>query len=224
MSDSVHSAFSNLQSQLTGAGSAFDMVAIAASKGGLAASTTVLSGLPGNFPAAIGLVQHLEPSRVSCWAEILNGRTALSVKWVEDDELLNAGTVYVAPPNRHFTVTREQTTRLSDSDRVRYWRPSADLFFESVAYSFGTRAIAVVLTGMLDDGARGLDAVKKRGGRILVQDPDTACDFSMPVAAIRTGSVDFVLPLEQIAPALVTLTTARRADSLFRNRETCFAI
>lgn len=224
MSASVHNSLSSLPHPPAVVGSPYDLVAIAASRGGLAALSTVLAGLPRNFPAAIGLVQHLEPSRVSLWAEILNGHTALSVKWVEDDEPLNAGTVYVARPNRHFTVTREQKARLSDNDRVRYWRPSADLFFESVAHSFTKRAIAVVLTGMLDDGARGLDSVKKRGGRTLVQDPNTACDFSMPTAAIQTGSVDFVLPLERIAPALITLTMARGADSLFRNRETCFAI
>jgi two-component system, chemotaxis family, protein-glutamate methylesterase/glutaminase len=224
MSASVHSVLASCERRPCVSTRPFDIVAIAASKGGLAALSTVLAGLPENFPAAIGLVQHLEPSRVSVWAEILNDRTALSVKWAEEGEPLSAGTVYVAPPNRHFAVKPEQTIQLSDNERVRFWRPPADLFFESVAKSFGRRAIAVVLTGMLDDGAKGLHAIKTRGGRTLAQDPGTAVGFGMPTAAIRTGSVDFVLPLDRIAPALITFTMATGADSLFQNNQTCFAI
>jgi len=224
MSASVHSTLANSGGRPLVGAKPFDIVAIAASKGGLAALSTVLAGLPENFPAAIGLVQHLDPSRVSSWAEILNDRTALAVKWAEEGEPLSAGTVYVAPPNRHIAVNREKTIELSDNERVRFWRPSADLFFESVACSFASRAIAVVLTGMLDDGAKGLHAIKSRGGRTLAQDPGTAAGFGMPTAAIQTGSVDFVLPLDRIAPALITFTMAQGADRLFQNNQTCFAI
>ena len=102
-------------------------------------------------------------------------------------------------------MNTDGTLSLTQSKLVHFLRPSADLLFESVAASYGERAIAVVLTGTGSDGAMGVKAIKKMGGTVIAQDEATAEFFGMPGAAIRSGSVDFVLPLEEIATTLVTL-------------------
>jgi two-component system chemotaxis response regulator CheB len=190
------------------AGAVFDIVALAASAGGLQALIRVLSGLPGDFPAAIVVVQHLDPRHQSLIADIFGRRTALKVKEAEEGDRLAPGFVYTAPPNRHLLVNPDGTLSLTQSELVHFVRPSADLMFESVAASYGDRAIAVVLTGTGADGSMGLRAIKKMGGTIIVQDQKTSEFFGMPGAAIETGTVDFVLPIDEIGPALRTLVVA----------------
>ena len=187
---------------------AFDIVALAASAGGLTALIQVLAGLPSTFPAAIAIVQHLDPRHRSLMAEILSRRTSLHVKEAEEGEMLQAGTVYVAPPNRHLLVNSDGTLSLTQSELVHFVRPSADLLFESVAASYRDRAIAVVLTGAGSDGSMGVQAIKKMQGTVIAQDKQTSEFFGMPGAAIQTGSADFVLPLDEIAPVLITLVSA----------------
>jgi len=184
---------------------AFDIVALAASAGGLKALSQVLSALPEGFPATLVVVQHLDPRHRSLMAEILSRRTPLLVKQAEEGESLRPATVYIAPPNRHLLVNPDSTLSLSQSELVHFLRPSADLLFESVAASYRQRAIAVVLTGTGSDGAMGVQAIKKMGGTVIAQDETTAEFFGMPSAAIDSGSVDFVLPLNEIPMALVTL-------------------
>jgi two-component system, chemotaxis family, protein-glutamate methylesterase/glutaminase len=183
----------------------FDVVAIAASAGGLAALTETFSRLPSGFPAAVLVVQHLDPRHRSLMAEILSRRTQLAVKQAEDHDRIAASTVFVAPPDRHLLANPDRTLSLSRSELVHFVRPSADLLFESVAAAFRDRAIAVVLTGSGSDGAMGVEAVKKMGGTVIAQDEESAEFFSMPNAAIQTGKVDFVLPLSEISSALVML-------------------
>jgi len=184
---------------------AFDVVAIAASAGGLKALSEALSALPPDFPAAIVVVQHLDPRHRSLMAEILSRRTALAVKQAEHGDALCPGTVWIAPPDNHLLVNPDGTLSLSRSELVHFVRPSADLLFESVAASYKDRAIAVVLTGSGSDGAMGVEAIKKMGGTVIAQDESTS-DFSgMPSAAVQTGRVDFVLPLDEIAAALISL-------------------
>jgi two-component system chemotaxis response regulator CheB len=129
----------------------------------------------------------------------------LQVKQAEEGEQVCPATVYIAPPNRHLLVNSDGTLSLSQSELVHFLRPSADLLFESVAASYRDRAIAVVLTGTGSDGAMGVRAIKKMGGTVLAQNETTAEFFGMPSAAIQSGSVDFVLPLDEIPAALVTL-------------------
>ncbi|MBD6618934.1 chemotaxis protein CheB [Komarekiella sp. 'clone 1'] len=184
---------------------AFDIVALAASAGGLAAITEVLSNLPAEFTAAIAVVQHLDPRHRSLMAEILSRRTIISVKQAEEGNNLTPGIVYIAPPNRHLLVNCDGTLSLSQSELVHFLRPSADLLFESVAASYKDRAIAVVLSGTGSDGAMGVEAIHKMGGTVIAQDEKTAEFAGMPSAAIQTGYVDFILPLNEISHALVTL-------------------
>ena len=186
-------------------GSAFDVVALAASAGGLTAISRILSAFPDDFPAAIVIVQHLAPRHRSLMASILSRRTSLQVKQAEEGDCLSPATVYIAPPNRHLLVNPDGTLSLSQSELVHFVRPSADLLFESVAASYRHCAIAVVLTGTGSDGAMGVQAIKKMGGTVVCQDEESAEFFGMPDAAIQTGDVDFVLSLGEISSALVTL-------------------
>ncbi|MEO1133136.1 MAG: chemotaxis protein CheB [Cyanobacteria bacterium J06639_1] len=191
---------------------AFDIVAIATSAGGLNALSQVLSQLPADFPVPIVVVQHLDPRHRSLIADILSRRTGLVVKQAEAGDRLAPGTVYVAPPNRHLLVDPDRTLSLTQSELVHFVRPSADLLFDSVAASHKDRAIAVVLTGTGSDGAMGIEAIKKMGGTAIAQDQENAEFSGMPSAAIQTGAVDFVLPLADIAAALVALVTAKETE------------
>lgn len=191
----------------TGSNAAFEIVAIAASAGGLNAISEVLAGLPADFPAAIAIVQHLDPRHRSLMADILSRRTPLAVKQAEEGDVLQAGTVYIAPPNRHLLVNPDSTLSLTQSELVHFVRPSADLLFDSVAASYKAAAIAVVLSGTGNDGAMGVQAIDKMGGTVIAQDQATSEFFGMPSTAIHTGAVDFILPLSEIAPALITLVT-----------------
>jgi two-component system chemotaxis response regulator CheB len=193
-------------------GAPFDIVALAASAGGLTALSRVLAALPVDFPAVIVVVQHLDPRHRSLMADILSRRTPLRVKQAEEGEQVSPATVYIAPPNRHLLVNSDGTLSLSQSELVHFLRPSADLLFESVAASYRERAIAVVLTGTGSDGAMGVQAIKKMGGTVIAQDEASAEFFGMPSAAIHSGSVDFILPLDEIPTALVALVIKGEAE------------
>ena len=186
-------------------GAALQVVACAASAGGLNALSQLISGLPPDFPAAVVVVQHLDPRHRSLMAEILSKHTHLRVEQAREDRHLEPATVYIAPPNRHLLVNPDASLALTESELVHFVRPSADLLFESVAANFRERAIGVVLSGTGKDGSMGVTAIKKMGGTVIVQDPKTAEFPGMPAAAIETGSVDSTLPLEEIADALVAL-------------------
>ena len=185
--------------------SGFDVVALAASAGGLNALTHVLAALPADFPVALVVVQHLDPRHRSLMADILSRRTALPVMQAGEGDALRAGCAYVAPPNRHLLVNPDRTISLTQTELVHFVRPSADLLFESTAASFRERAIAVVLSGSGHDGAMGVTAIKKMGGTVIVQDARSAEFAGMPEAAAATGVADFVLALDEIAPALQKL-------------------
>ena len=193
------------QESATAVAGRFDVVAIAASAGGLNALSTLLSGLPGDLPVAIVVVQHLDRGHRSLLAEILGRRTALHVEQAQMGAALRFGVVYVAPPDEHLLVNPDGRIVLTHSELVHFVRPSADLLFESVAGSYGRTAIAVVLTGTGSDGSLGVKAMKKKGGTVIAQDEATSEYFGMPGAAIETGCVDYVLPLPDIAAMIVRL-------------------
>jgi two-component system chemotaxis response regulator CheB len=189
---------------------AFGIVALASSAGGLQALISILSALPSSFPAPITVVQHLDPHHPSFMSSILSRRTQLDVKQAEEGDILRPGMVYIAPPDRHLLINREGTVSLSHSEMVHFVRPSADLMFESVAASYKTRAIAVVLTGSGHDGAMGIEAIKRMGGTVIAQNEATSLFFGMPGAAIQSGNVDYVLPLNEIAPVLINLVIGEK--------------
>lgn len=180
------------------------VVVTASSAGGLGALTILLRDIPATFPAAIIIVQHIDPSQPSLMAPLLARRTKLHVVVASEGDALEPGTVYVAPPNHHVTVNPDFTISLNIHDRVQYVRPSANVLFASVASVFGARAVAVVLTGTGRDGADGVTAIKRCKGYVIAQDDESSTFGGMPQAARDTGNVDEVLPLEDIAAALGT--------------------
>lgn len=191
---------------------AFEVVALAASAGGVFALTEIFQRLPADFPAIVVVVQHLDPRHRSLMPQIFGRRSNLPVYSALEGMEVEPGHVYLAPPDRHMLINRDGTVSLTQTELVNFVRPSADLLFESVAAAYGERAIAVVLTGAGKDGSMGVTAIKKRGGSVIVQDEATSEFFGMPSAAIRTGTVDFVLSLEEIPPALVTLVGGEVRD------------
>jgi two-component system, chemotaxis family, protein-glutamate methylesterase/glutaminase len=190
----------------------FDIVALAASAGGVFALTEILGKLPAQFPAIVVVVQHLDPRHRSLMPEIFGRRSQLPVDQALDGMKVEPGHVYLAPPDRHLLINGDGTVSLTQTELVNFVRPSADLLFESVAAGYGERAIAVVLTGAGKDGSMGVTAIKARGGTVIVQDEASSEFFSMPSAAIRTGAVDFVLSLSEIPSALVTLVAGEVRD------------
>lgn len=183
------------------------VIAIAASAGGLNALSVILGGLPADFPAAIAIVMHLSPDHKSLLAEILTCRTPLDVRQAGTGDVLCHSSVFVAKPNHHMFVLSGGIIEISSptAEKVHFARPSTEPLFASVATLYKRNAIAVVLTGGDGDGSIGVSIIKDHGGTVIAQDLPTSQDFSMPQTAIETGDVDFILPLEEIAPRLVQL-------------------
>lgn len=198
--------------------SSHPVIAMAASAGGLQALSVILSSLPAGFPAAIAIVMHLSPNHKSILAEILNSRSELEVRQAETGDTLCPACVFVAPPNRHLMVGADGRLELSspEAKKINFSRPSAEPLFVSVAHVYRQNAIAVVLTGGDGDGSFGVQVISKNGGKVIAQDRPTSQDFSMPETSIKTGDVDFILPLDEIAPKLIALVGAGRATKARR--------
>lgn len=188
---------------------------MAASVGGLEALSVILGGLPANFPAAIAIVMHLSPDHKSILAEILNRRTPLPVKEAHNGDVLRPSCVFIAPPNHHLSVAPGGRLKLSSAHakKINYARPSAEPLFISVAGIYRQSAIAVVLTGGDGDGSFGVQIIKDEGGMVIAQDKPTSQDFSMPETSIKTGDVDYILPLDRIAAKLIELVAGNDAPS-----------
>ncbi|MFI8875377.1 chemotaxis protein CheB [Streptomyces sp. NPDC055243] len=178
------------------------IVMVAASAGGVQGLQTLLGGLDAGLPASVLVAQHLRRSRSTHIVAILSRATGLRVSLAEGGEYPRAGSVHIAPPDHHLCVETDGRLALSQEDPVNYARPVADPLFESASKAYGPLVIACVLTGADGDGARGVEAVKSRGGVVIVEDPATAAFRGMPKSAIETGKVDFVRPAEGIAPLI----------------------
>lgn len=191
----------------------FPVIAMAASAGGLHALSVILGGLPAGFPAAVAIVMHLSPDHKSILAELLGRRTHLTVKQAHTGDVLCLGGVFIAPPNHHLFVAQGGRLKLSSSaaKKINYARPSAEPLFASVAAIYRRDAIAVVLTGGDGDGSFGVQIIKDHGGKVIAQDRPTSENFSMPETSINTGDVDFILPLDEIAPKLIELVGAGKS-------------
>jgi two-component system chemotaxis response regulator CheB len=167
----------------------------------------VLEPLPGDLPAAVIVVQHLSPDHPSELAALLDARTALEVAVATDDAVLAPGQVLVAPSGQHALITGEQRIALIASGATPPYRPSADLLLTTLAVTCGARAIAVVLSGRGNDAATGASAVHRFGGTVIASTALTSTEAAMPQATIdRDDAVDHVVPLDDIAALLRTLT------------------
>jgi two-component system chemotaxis response regulator CheB len=184
------------------------VVALVCSAGGLGALTTVLSALPASLPAAVIALQHTSPDHVSDLPALLARRTALPVRPATDGAPLVAGRVLVAPAGQHTLISKDGCIALIPSGGLPPYRPSADLLLTTLAVTAGPRAIAVVLTGYGNDAATGSTAVHRFGGVVIASSADTSTQPAMPQATIdRDPAVTRVVPLGDIAPLLVALTT-----------------
>lgn len=183
----------------------FDIIAIGASRDGIKAITKIISELPAEFTVPIVIVEHISPQYQSYLAEIFARRTKLTVKQAEDGEQLQPGVIYIAAPNYHLLVNQDSGLTFSQSAKEHFVRPAVNVLFVSVAEIYQERSLAIILTGGDSDGATGVQTIKKMGGTVIAQDEATSTAFGMPSAAIATGCVDFILPIDKIAEAIVNL-------------------
>ncbi|UVA79660.1 chemotaxis response regulator protein-glutamate methylesterase [Pandoraea commovens] len=181
------------------------LVAIGASAGGPAALATLLGRLPANFAAGVIVVQHVDDAFAPGMAAWLDQQTPLSVRLVEAGERPTAGVVLLAGGNRHLRVDASGRCVYTDEPRDAVYRPSIDVFLRSVAENWRSRAVGVLLTGMGRDGAAGLGAMRTQGFMTIAQDRATSAVYGMPKAAAEAGAASQILPLNIIAPQLVTL-------------------
>ena len=182
------------------------IVVIGASAGGIEALRSLVAGLPADFPAPICIVVHLSPQSPGVLHEILNRVGTIAAARARSAERLRGGRIYVAPPDCHLVVEPGRV-RVTKGPKENRFRPAIDPLFRSAAQVYGPAAIGVILTGNLDDGTAGLWAVKQLGGMAIVQDPDDALFPSMPSSALRHVRVDYCIPLTEVAPLLVRLTS-----------------
>jgi two-component system, chemotaxis family, protein-glutamate methylesterase/glutaminase len=189
----------------TGSNAPTKVVAIGVSTGGPQSLQYVLSQLPPEFPGSILVVQHMPEGFTEMFARRLDECTSLRVKEAQSGDVLHAGRVLVCPGSRHLKVKRlplGDVAVLSDEPRVNGHRPSADVLFRSVAEEFGSRALGIIMTGMGDDGANGLGAIKAAGGITIAQSEQSCVVFGMPKAAIERGHAMRVVDLEAMAATM----------------------
>jgi two-component system chemotaxis response regulator CheB len=188
------------------------LVAIAASTGGPVAIQRVLVDLPANLNAGIVVVLHIAPGFVRPLAERLNELTQITVRQAQDGEWVTPGVALIAPAGAHITIVRRSDrfmVRLSSEPSNTLHRPSADVLFESIAECCAPETCGVILTGMGDDGAAGLCAIRRGGGYTIAQDEATCVVYGMPRRAVELCGVDVSLPLDQIAAEIVQVTSAK---------------
>jgi len=183
-------------------GGKIPMIAIAASTGGPAAVTKLVSGLPKDLPAAVFLILHMPATFTKQFVMQLSEVSALAVKEAEHNETPHIGQIYLCPGSHHLKLSFSGKISLDAGERIEGYRPCADVAFDTIAAYARAMAIGVVLTGMGNDAAKGVRMIKAAGGYVLAQDEATSMIFGMPAEAIATGAVDEVLPLDSIAGAI----------------------
>ncbi|WP_018235801.1 chemotaxis protein CheB [Ensifer sp. BR816] len=186
------------------------IVGIAASTGGPAAIRSILKDLSADFPAPILIVQHMSNGFIEGVAASLDATIALKVKVGANGERLRPGTVYLAPDGHQLGVSGRSRLRVVDEDPIQGFKPSGSYLFGSIARAFRGESLAVILTGMGEDGTEGLRALHVAGGKVIAQDEESSVVFGMPKSAISAGLVDFVLPLDGIAGKITALASGKR--------------
>jgi two-component system chemotaxis response regulator CheB len=187
------------------------IIAIGASTGGTEAIRTVLSTLPADSPPIL-MVQHMPAGFTKAFSERLDRLSAIEVKEAEDGDEIRPGRALLAPGDRHLSIQRGPggwRARVQDGPRVKRHKPSVEVLFESVAAHRGPDVIAALLTGMGDDGADGLLAIREAGGTTIAQDEASCVVFGMPKVGIARGGAMHVLPLDDIGPAITRLAAGR---------------
>ena len=193
-------------------GADIKLIAIGSSTGGPGILRQILSALPGDMSIPILIVQHITPNFSQGFAHWLNSSTELQVSLAEEAERIAPGRVLIAPEHAHMLVRPGGIIRLDRSPPVQGLRPSANVLFDSVARAYGDAAVGVILTGMGEDGADGLQHLREAGGYVLAQDEASCVIFGMPKAAIDRGVVDRVLSPDDVA------ATLNRLDQLAKGK------
>jgi two-component system chemotaxis response regulator CheB len=193
------------------AGFNHDVVVIGASAGGMPPLEALLRGLPGDLPAALFVVMHRSPEaddEVMVWS--LQRNTSLKCVVPRHGEPIRRGVVYVAPADKHILLKQDQIM-ITGGPRENYYRPSIDTVFRSAAVAFGSRVIGIILSGMLQDGTAGMEAIKRCGGICLVQKPEDAQFPSMPRSVLTNLDVDYSVAISEMSIVLRDLVQ-RPAD------------
>lgn len=188
------------------------LVALGASTGGTIALEQVLVALPEDVPPIV-IVQHMPEKFTLAFAQRLDSLTKVRVHEAKGGEVLERGHVYIAPGGRHMSLVSDAgalTTRVFDAPHVNRHKPSVDVLFNSVAKLVGSRTLAMLMTGMGDDGARGLLALRQSGAMTVAQDEATSIVFGMPAEAIKLGAAQQVSPLHALAPLIAACRSAKQ--------------
>lgn len=191
----------------------YDVVVIGASTGGPRALSEVLSNLPADFGAGIVVAQHMPAGFTQTLADRLDRRSHLAIREAADGDAVLPGEALISPGGTHLTLKRRGgslVARVDDGPSTLLHRPSVDRLFESAVAACGDRVVGVILTGMGDDGSRGLARIREAGGRTIAESEETAIIYGMPRAA--ASAAERVLPLPRIADRLVSLCSARPRD------------
>lgn len=194
--------------------SRIDLVAIGCSTGGPNALQDVLGLLPAQFPVPVVIVQHMPPVFTSYLAQRLTSKCRLPVHEASDGQALLPGQAFLAPGGFHLTVARREgrlVLRTNEDPPENSCRPAVDVLFRSVADLYGAHLLAVILTGMGQDGLIGCQKVVARGGRVIAQDEATSVVWGMPGAVAAAGLHEALVPLAQIGPEIVRIVSAGRA-------------
>ena len=196
-------------------GQRIEILAIGTSTGGPNALGEVIPRLPEDFPVPVVVVQHMPPVFTRLLADRLNSCSPLAVREGEAGRTLEPGQVWIAPGNYHMTVARKGTGTILDLNQdppENSCRPAVDPLFRSVARVYGPNVLAVVMTGMGSDGARGAMHIREAGGRIVVQDEASSVVWGMPRAVVSTGAAERICPLEQIGQEILRRVHSSRAQ------------
>ncbi|MGD0584883.1 MAG: chemotaxis-specific protein-glutamate methyltransferase CheB [Oryzomonas sp.] len=185
------------------------IVALGASTGGPVVINTILSSLPRDFPLPLMVVQHMAPGFISGFVDWLNISSRLPVRVARHEEQILPGYVYVATEGLHMEAAFGGRIRLSGNNPENGQRPSVSALFRSVAEVYGSNAVAILLTGMGDDGAQEMKLLKDRGAVTMAQDRESSVIFGMPGEAVKLGAADYVLPPDRIAATLELLAKVK---------------
>jgi two-component system chemotaxis response regulator CheB len=180
---------------------------IGTSYGGLDALKAILPILPADFSVPVLVVLHIGDNSNDSFINFLNGICKLNVKEAEEKLAIQPGTIYFAPPNYHMLVENDASISLSTDPKVHHSRPSIDVLFESAAWKFKNNLLGVILTGLNQDGAEGLQFIKELGGIAIVETPENALASIMPMSSVQLAQPDYILNLDEIANKIIELVS-----------------
>lgn len=175
-----------------------EAIVIGTSAGGLSVLTEILQSLPSDYNLPIIIVQHRSKDERELLEKILSEKCKIKVSQAEEKEEIKNGNVYFAPPNYHLLIEKNFTFSLTNDPLVNYSRPSIDVLFQTAANAYKDKLTGIVLTGANGDGSNGVRMIKDNGGVTIAQDPETAEFDSMPMEAIATGCIDYIMSLIEI--------------------------